>query len=335
MDKLNIFIPLTKVDVEKRLVFGTIAQEIPDRANEIMDYPSARPEFEKWSSDIEKASDGKSVGNLRAMHGNVAAGKLTAIHFDDAAKRIECCGKIVDDGEWLKILEGVYTGFSMGGKYLKRWKDTDNPQLTRYTPAPTEVSLVDNPCIPTATFEVIKTDGSTELRKFKPREPNSTNVAPGVEQSHVQKVHDLAQAIHDNAVDLGADCNGDGASEGDTEGDDGEAEKLAKLGADNTALLNIIGALKPQVDDLVKRVKDAEAEIERLNARPAPGGPVIAGTRTITKGQDAEGLNGFNGDDPVSAFEKHLDTLSPSERALALMKFSLANPLAAAPSPRR
>jgi len=29
-----------------------------------------------------------------------------------------------------------------------------------------EVSLVDNPAVPTATFEVIKQDGSIECRKF-------------------------------------------------------------------------------------------------------------------------------------------------------------------------
>ena len=70
----RLFIPITKVDVEKRLVYGTqCAEEIPDRAGEIMDYASARPEFEAWSAEIAKASDGRSLGNLRAMHGQVAA----------------------------------------------------------------------------------------------------------------------------------------------------------------------------------------------------------------------------------------------------------------------
>ena len=37
----------------------------------------------------------------------------------------------------------------------------------RYTAEPVEVSLVDHPCLPEATFAVVKADGSTELRKFK------------------------------------------------------------------------------------------------------------------------------------------------------------------------
>ena len=55
----------------------------------------------------------------------------------------------------------------MGGRYVTRWPDPENPSLTRYTPKPMEVSLVDHPCIPSATFEVVKADGSIELRKFK------------------------------------------------------------------------------------------------------------------------------------------------------------------------
>lgn len=167
MMDLHLFIPITKIDMGQRLVFGTIAEEIPDLSGEIMDYETAKPEFEAWSAEIRKASNGRSVGNLRAMHGSVAAGKLDQIHFDDDAKRIATVAKVVDDAEWKKVLEGVYTGFSMGGRYVNRWSDPENPSLTRYTPRPQEVSLVDHPCIPSATFEVVKTDGTVELRKFK------------------------------------------------------------------------------------------------------------------------------------------------------------------------
>ncbi|MGB8366345.1 MAG: DUF6582 domain-containing protein [Rhizomicrobium sp.] len=166
----HLFIPITKIDIARRLVTGTIAEEIPDHAGEIMDYQSAKPMFEAWSAEIAKASNGKSVGNLRAMHGSVAAGKLDQIHFDDDARRIATVAKVVDDAEWKKVLEGVYTGFSMGGRYVKRWSDPDQPALTRYTPQPMEVSLVDHPCIPSATFEVLKADGTIELRKFKDAE---------------------------------------------------------------------------------------------------------------------------------------------------------------------
>lgn len=171
MSKLNVFFKLAKVDAANRLVYGVLAQEVADGQREIMDYDSSKPEFEKWSGDIAKASDGKSVGNVRAMHGKVAAGKLESINFDDAAKSIEGVAKIVDDNEWEKVEQGVYTGFSIGGKYGKTWKDPTDPLVKRYTAIPNEVSLVDKPCIPTATFTMVKADGATEERLFKQADP--------------------------------------------------------------------------------------------------------------------------------------------------------------------
>ena len=167
MDLLNLFIPITKIDAAKRLVYGVATAEKPDVAKEICDYASTKPLYQKWSDGFAKTTDGKSLGNLRAMHGNVAAGKITEIAFNDDAKQIEVCGKVVDDAEWAKVEEGVYTGFSQGGRYVKRWPDPADSKLTRYTAEPLEVSLVDSPCLPDATFSVVKADGTTEMRKFK------------------------------------------------------------------------------------------------------------------------------------------------------------------------
>ena len=164
---MKIFIPITKIDAAQRLVYGVVTAEKPDVCGEVCDYACTKPYYQKWSQKFADATDGKSFGNLRAMHANVAAGKLVEIAFNDEHKRIEICGKVVDDAEWQKVEEGVYTGFSQGGRYLKRWPDPDEPALMRYTAEPLEVSLVDHPCLPEATFAVIKADGSTELRKFK------------------------------------------------------------------------------------------------------------------------------------------------------------------------
>jgi len=164
----SVFVPMLKVDEEQRLVYGVMAEEVLDNSGEIFDYATSKPHFEKWSEDTYSTSNGMSKGNVRTMHGSVAAGKLTDIAFDDAARRIECCAKIVDDNEWNKVLEGVYTGFSIGGRYAKRWaeKMDDGGKATRYTAQPVEVSLVDKPCIPTATFQMIKKDGTVETRRL-------------------------------------------------------------------------------------------------------------------------------------------------------------------------
>jgi hypothetical protein len=187
MDKLNkpIFFRLTKVDEAQRTVEGIATAEQPDKTGEVCDYESTKPYYEKWSEGFRKATDGKSLGNVRAMHTSVAAGKVTALDFDDVQKEIKITAKIVDDSEWKKVEEGVYTGFSQGGAYIRKWKDGD---FTRYTADPTEVSIVDNPCLGSATFQVVKENGATEMRKFhvkpddEPADEAEKTTEPAVEQ---------------------------------------------------------------------------------------------------------------------------------------------------------
>jgi hypothetical protein len=168
-DIKQMFIPIEKVDVEKREVWGYGAVEEPDAAQEILDWSTSRPEFQKWSDAANKRSGGKSLGNLRAMHQTKAAGKLVSFQPDDARKGIFVGAKIVDDQEWEKCVTGVYTGFSVGGSYLKRWADHDNPGFIRYTAKPVELSLVDAPCIPGATFQMVKADNMVQNVSFQPQ----------------------------------------------------------------------------------------------------------------------------------------------------------------------
>lgn len=170
-DNFNIFIPLVKVDEQKRMIYGRAAQEVPDGSQEIMDYASSKPNFLKWSGDALARTqllpeENRSLGNVRVMHEPYAAGKVTKFDCNDLDKAFDIATYIHDDNAWDGVLKGIYTGFSIGGSYEKRWRDFNNPRLTRYTANPVEVSLVDAPAIPTATFKLIKTDGSEELRKF-------------------------------------------------------------------------------------------------------------------------------------------------------------------------
>ena len=159
------FAQLTKIDVEKRLVYGRAAQETPDHSGEVMDYEQSKPNFMKWSDEMSKATNGASQGNLRSMHGNTAAGKIQELIYNDDECAIDVVAKVVDNNEWQKCLEGVYTGFSIGGKYGAR---VTKGAFKRYEAIPNEISLVDRPCIPTATFfDIQKADGSVMQKKFQ------------------------------------------------------------------------------------------------------------------------------------------------------------------------
>lgn len=170
------FIQLTKVDEEQRLVGGIVTAEIEDKEGEICDYASSKPFYEAWSGEAKKATEavgvGTSVGNLRLMHTLETVGVGKDITFDDGKKSILMEFKVVDDKAWKGVKEGMYTGFSQGGKYEKRWVKNNK---TYYTANPSEVSLVDNPCLGVAHFEYVKADGTKEMRKFKDR---STDMKP-------------------------------------------------------------------------------------------------------------------------------------------------------------
>lgn len=173
----GIVIPLTKIDVERRLVIGVAAEEKPDRTNEIMDYDSAKQAFQAWSNAAYERSNGLSKGNLRAMHDpKSASGVFEQISFDDDNKLVEVCAKVVDDNDWKKCLAGVYTGFSIGGGYAKKWDDPMMKGVKRYTPRIAEISLVDSPCMPGARFaELVKADGLVEQLELvgRPDEPET------------------------------------------------------------------------------------------------------------------------------------------------------------------
>ena len=324
MDDMKIFVPITKIDAAQRLVYGVVTAETPDVAGEVCDYASTKPLYQKWSHGFASASGGKSFGNLRAMHGNIAAGKLVDIAFNDEAKRIEICGKVVDDAEWAKVEEGVYTGFSQGGRYLKRWPDPDRPALMRYTAEPLEVSLVDHPCLPEATFAVIKADGSTELRKFKsqdwrgsfsdaslraqrsnpaaesgllrrsaPRNDDGDGFAKiGARHSKADKAR--IKASHDLLVALDPDCcpgahlpgaNVEPRPQFSPQAGEGAADAAA--GGDDTEKLakQVERSLAKAVAGIHARLDDVAARVKKIEDQPLPLG--TTSVRVVDKTEDA------------------------------------------------
>ncbi|HZZ63842.1 MAG TPA: hypothetical protein VFE63_22205 [Roseiarcus sp.] len=311
MSSLDFFLPLAKVDLDQRLVTGVATAEAPDRSGEICDYSSSKPYFEKWSAKALQASGGKSRGALRAMHGKIAAGKLTDISFDDETKRIVVSAKIVDDDEWRKVTEGVYTGFSQGGRYVKRWPDPESG-LVRYTAEPHEISLVDLPCLPEATFEVVK-DGVVEKRGFasraEHREPSPTAApaqAPDAPAKEAPSAERRAATTPEALPPLAPEALAEAIALADA------VTKLERSEDENARLRKSLDDAQQTLTDLAKRVA-------ALEAQPMPA---KAALRALSKNADgqAEALG-------VDEAILRLAALPPEARALALTKLSLANPL--------
>lgn len=191
---LRFFVPLTKVNEERREVWGLMAEERTDKSGkEIFDYASSKPFVKAWSENQRANSGGKSLGNVRVMHQPIAAGRVIKIDCDDKAKQVPIGCVIDDDREWAKVLKGTYTGFSVGGAYGAVWDDPDQTGVKRYTAVPAEVSLVDNPAMYGAAFQVIKANGARELRKFVGADGRGGGM-PGIKAA-VTSVHARGSAL--------------------------------------------------------------------------------------------------------------------------------------------
>lgn len=163
------FVRLVKVDESNHSVYGLATSEAVDCDNEIADYAGSKTAFQEWSNNFltrtSAAGQDASLGNIRLMHGLELGGKVVKIDYKDDQKEVWLTTSPVNDDVWEMLKGGYLTGYSIGGKVTKRKKEGEN---TRYWFDLSEVSYVDNPANPEATFAYVKADGSVELRKFRP-----------------------------------------------------------------------------------------------------------------------------------------------------------------------
>ena len=163
------FVPFAKVDAAKREVWGIVTAEVPDKEDEVCDYVKSKPYYEEVIAEMSKATDGENFMPLRQMHSTnlPVAGKSIGYEFRDHDREIFMGFKVTEDKAWKNVEDKVYTGFSHGGvKIGEMVPDPVYKGCFRYVAKPSEVSLVDNPCLGIAHFQYInKTTGEVELRK--------------------------------------------------------------------------------------------------------------------------------------------------------------------------
>lgn len=160
------FLQLLKFDPIQGIAIGIASSETPDADGEQMDYFASKPYIQRWSQSQYAASNGKSFGNIRLQHDpKKVAGILQGITFDDANRQVKVKALIVDENAKNLLASGALTGFSIGGSYVKRTPLSNG--LVSYVADPAEISVVDRPCNPQARFELVQSDGRTQLRKFR------------------------------------------------------------------------------------------------------------------------------------------------------------------------
>ncbi len=162
MNKINISADICKVDKENRLVYGFATLDNVDKQGDII------------PADVAKAAFSAFRGNLRSMHQPIAVGKVIDFKEDtmfDPVTQKTYNGIYVtayvskgSPNEWEKVLDGTYTGFSIGGRSVEKNTEFRSGKSVRVIKDLElfELSLVDSPANQLANILAIqKFDGET------------------------------------------------------------------------------------------------------------------------------------------------------------------------------
>jgi phage head maturation protease len=145
---MKIYLPIAKVDAERREVWGYASTEARDDQGEIV----------KRDALVAALGDYMRFANIREMHQLSAVGVAREAAVDDRGLYIGA--KIVDDQAWQKVIEGVYKGYSIGGRITQR-DPADYKTITGLVL--NEISLVDRPANPEAVFDYWKGAGASTM----------------------------------------------------------------------------------------------------------------------------------------------------------------------------
>jgi hypothetical protein len=161
-ENVRLSMPFAKVDKERRIVSGFATLDNLDRQNDIVLTEASLKAFSKFR------------GNIREMHQPSAVGKMVSFkedkYFDPDTKKFYSgvfVSAYVSKGAqnaWEKVLDGTYTGFSIGGR-MNKWDDgydekADKPIRIIKEYDLVELSLVDNPANQFASIlSIEKVDG--------------------------------------------------------------------------------------------------------------------------------------------------------------------------------
>jgi hypothetical protein len=146
-DNINLSVPFTKVNREKRTVSGFATLDNVDQTGDVVTAEASLKAFENFR------------GNIREMHGSNAVGKMVSFKpetYYDAKSGEFYHGVYVDayiskgaQDTWEKVLDGTLSGFSIGGKIIESDNEVNKStgQKVRFIKdySLMELSVVDSP----------------------------------------------------------------------------------------------------------------------------------------------------------------------------------------------
>lgn len=272
---LYLFSEITRVNEDERTVeaYAFVNPDCGDGWNlKRATMEAASEDYMKWA-------------NVREMHDKRSAAGITEeLHWDDKGALVRL--KVVDDGAWKKVKEGVYKGLSVGViPTLTRGKDVEKALWF-------ETSLVDRPADPDAKILVVRSAKGLDADDFECDDVSDENIKRSitieinddVADDAIETIRSAALAAMDEVISRSS-----GTATGTPDVDDGPTTQLSDQAAnpDNntplwaTSLIErlqaqdkLILSLQEKIEQVspedIKRIKEENAALRNQPARYQP-----------------------------------------------------------------
>jgi hypothetical protein len=281
-DSVRLSMPLTKIDKARRIVSGFASLDNVDKQDDIV------------TSEASMGAFAKFRGNIREMHQPSAVGKMVSFkedkYFDTDTKKFykgvfvsAYISKGANDA-WEKVLDGTYTGFSIGGR-MNKWDDAYDEKADKTIRVIKEydlieLSLVDSPANQFANIVSIeKVDG--------------VNIVKGDETVLENVFYDKESGIvvaSENESELSPITGDQMLNIGFVEKNDNEKTQMIKFLVDSAKGISTIKITKeanPMTEETTQIVENVEVAPE---AQPAEviETPAVVEEAPVAEAADAE-----------------------------------------------
>jgi hypothetical protein len=287
-DNVRLSMPFAKVDAERRIVSGFATLDNIDKQLDIVTPEASLSAFSKFR------------GNIREMHQPIAVGKMIAFkedkYFDPETKKFFkgiYVSTYISKGAqdcWEKVLDGTYTGFSIGGK-MNKWDDAYDEKMDAAIRVIkdydlVELSLVDNPANQFASILSVEKNqnGQTTLKG------DATEVA--IENVFWDKDSNLV-TVSDEESAVSPVSGLPMQNIGFVEKSDNEKVDMIKFLVDSAKGINTIEINKENgnmTEEIVNDVPATEDVVEEVNIEIAPEADAVidAPTEDVDKAMKPE-----------------------------------------------
>ena len=267
-DNVRLSMPFGKVDRERRIVSGFATLDNVDKQGDIVTTEASMNAFKSFR------------GNLREMHKPSAVGKVVSFkedrYFDPNTKKFYSgvyVSAYVSKGAqdaWEKVLDGTYSGFSIGGS-IKKFDDDFDENMSKSIRVIkeydlVELSLVDNPANQFANIiSIEKVNGQDEVGGYLAK--------MDIDNVYWCNTDDIVQ-LSENSDAHCPSCSKTMQNIGFVEKNDADSVETVKFLVDSAKGISTIKMTKevsPMTEETVEVTKSEEAvvaEVENVEVAP-------------------------------------------------------------------